>query len=72
MYSFLDFFLNYAKVLERVEMEERLNGGNNVVPFYADPHVLVPIVSAVICTFAVAVCVLILFRRKLVNKMEKL
>ncbi|ODM92162.1 Down syndrome cell adhesion molecule-like protein Dscam2 [Orchesella cincta] len=60
--SYPDFFTNYAKVLERVEKEVGMNG--SYVSLYTDPHVLVPIVSALICTFAVAICVLMLIKRK--------
>ena len=59
-----EFFLNYAKVLERMEQEGKLNGGNRLIPFYTNPHVLVPIVSAVICTAALTVCLLMIVKRK--------
>ncbi|CAL8129112.1 unnamed protein product [Orchesella dallaii] len=39
-----------------------MNG--SYVSLYADPHVLVPIVSAIICTFAIAICALMLIKRK--------
>ncbi|CAL8129128.1 unnamed protein product [Orchesella dallaii] len=57
-----DFFTNYAKMSERVEQNEEMNG--RYEPFYTDPHVVVPIVSGVICTFAVAICVLMLVKRR--------
>ena len=48
-------------MLERIE--EQASSGSSE-GFYVDPHVVVPIVSAVICTCAVAVCVLIVFKRR--------
>lgn len=56
---FAEFFANYGKVMERTE--ERSNGTSIV-----DPHVIVPIVSAVICTCAIAVCILIVYKRRFV------
>ncbi|CAL8129109.1 unnamed protein product [Orchesella dallaii] len=67
--SHSDFFTNYAKVLERVEEEVRMNG--SYVSLYTDPHVLVPIVSAIICPFAVAICALMLIKRKNQSQTER-
>ncbi|CAG7820270.1 unnamed protein product, partial [Allacma fusca] len=61
-----EFFANYGKVLERTE--ERETSSSEI--FYTDPHVVVPIVSAVICTCAVAVCILIVFKRRSQSKDE--
>jgi len=56
----IDFFTNYGKVLGRTE--ELWNDSS--ASAFTNPHVFVPIVSAVVCTCALAVCVLILVRRR--------
>ncbi|XP_035702797.1 Down syndrome cell adhesion molecule-like protein Dscam2 isoform X2 [Folsomia candida] len=58
-----EFFTNYEKLMQN-------NGDQSVVSgsaLLSDPHIIVPIISACICTVAVIICIFIVVKRKTAN-----
>lgn len=60
IFYFIEFFTNYDKLTQNGI--ERTDDGFGSA--FTDPHIIVPVISAIICLTAFIICILIVVKRK--------